>query len=291
MRNTRRAYLKLVGGTAAGSALLGSAVTGSAYSPEPSAGWEPADPSNYTAANRENDYDVRWIVVHVTEGSYEGAISWFQNPDADASSEYVLRNSDGEITQMVETENYAWHAGNAGYNRRSVGLEHEGYVGETTFTDDLYRSSARIVRRLADEFDVPLYRPEGIAPCDSTAGYGGIIGHDQVPNPNDCSRGGGASGHTDPGSTWDWDRYLSFVQGTTLGARFEAGEDVVVTVDVNVRSEPRIADNVVTAQPAGTVGTVRDGYETADGYTWWEIAYDDGTTGWAVDRYHASNAI
>ena len=35
----------------------------------------------------------------------------------------------------------AWHAGNWTYNTRSIGIEHEGYVGESGwFTDAMYRA-------------------------------------------------------------------------------------------------------------------------------------------------------
>ncbi len=90
--------------------------------------WVPADPSNYTSSSRPTSYPITKIIVHTTEGSYAGAISWFQNPSSNVSAHYVLRSSDGEATQMVCHKDIAWHAGNWYYNTRSIGLEHEGYV-------------------------------------------------------------------------------------------------------------------------------------------------------------------
>ena len=67
----------------------------------PGARWVPANSGNYTVANRPSSHPIRYIVIHVTQGSYAGAISWFQNPNSRVSAHYVLRSSDGEITQMA----------------------------------------------------------------------------------------------------------------------------------------------------------------------------------------------
>ncbi|WP_276279445.1 N-acetylmuramoyl-L-alanine amidase [Halorussus caseinilyticus] len=287
MVQSRRRFLKLAGSTAATGALIGASNSASAYSSQPNMRWEPADPSNYTEASRSPS-EMRWIIIHVTEGSYEGTISWFKDPDANVSTHYVIENdSNAEITKMLNRGDIGWHAGNGGYNDTSLGFEHEGYTDQTTFTDALYRSSAKVVRYLADKCNIPLTRPSGVAPCNPYDGIGGIIGHHQVPDPNDC----GYNSHTDPGSTWDWGTYMNYVQGTTLGARFSIGEGVVTTASVNVRSEPAIGDNVVHTNPVGEVGYVQDGYVTEDGYTWWKIEYNNGVTGWSVDRFHASDAI
>lgn len=292
---TRRRFLATAGtavGAGAGLAGLASQTErASAHTTEPSADWRPAAEGNYEPANREADYDVRWVIVHVTQGSYSGAINWFQNPDSGVSAHYVIRNADGARTKLLELDDVGYHAGNLGYNRTSIGLEHEGYVGETTFTDDLYVASAEVVRHVADRFDVPLVHPSGVAPCDEGSGIGGIVGHDQVPDPYDCSSGGGAGRHTDPGSTWNWDRYMDLIQGVDLGARFAVDERVSTTADLNVRDAPTLDGSVVGTAPLGTDATITDGYQIAEGYVWWKLEYDDGLVGWSVDRYLASNLL
>lgn len=151
--------------------------------------WVPASSSNYTVANRESDYAINYIIVHVTQGSYSGAISWFQNPSAKVSAHYVIRSSDGQITQMVREKDIAWHAGNWTYNTQSIGLEHEGYVSTCSwFTDAMYRSSAALTRNIALKYGIPMDRSH-------------IIGHNEVP---------GAT-HTDPGSCWNWTYYMELV--------------------------------------------------------------------------------
>ncbi|MEU8272170.1 N-acetylmuramoyl-L-alanine amidase [Sphaerisporangium sp. NPDC049002] len=163
-----------------------------AASPDyPAASWVAASSSNYTASSRPTSYAIDRVVVHVTQGSYAGTISWFQNPSAQVSAHYVVRSSDGAVTQMVRDKDIAWHAGNWDYNTRSIGIEHEGYVSDASwFTDAMYRSSAALTRAICDNYGIPKDRSH-------------IIGHSQVP---------GAT-HTDPGAYWDWTKYMQYVTG------------------------------------------------------------------------------
>ena len=166
--------------------------------------WVAASSSNYTNSSR-SAADIDMVVVHTVQGSYSGCISWFQNSAASASAHYVVRSSDGEITQMVDEQDTAWHAGDWGTNQRSVGIEHEGYVDapETWYTDAMYRSSAALVKDICTR--------NGFS-CDRSH----VIAHSEVPG---CANegGGGASCHTDPGSGWDWDYFMGLVDGTGTG--------------------------------------------------------------------------
>ncbi|MEV4102320.1 N-acetylmuramoyl-L-alanine amidase [Nonomuraea sp. NPDC049649] len=157
----------------------------------PPAAWVAAHSSNYRASSRESSYNIDRIVIHVTQGSYAGTISWFQNPSSNVSAHYVIKSSNGAVTQMVRDKDVAWHAGNSSYNNRSIGIEHEGWVNDASwFTDAMYRSSAALARHLADKYGIPKNRT-------------GIIGHNQVP---------GAT-HTDPGPNWNWTTYMNYVTG------------------------------------------------------------------------------
>lgn len=173
--------------------------SGSTASGYPSVVWAPAAPQNYTVANRPNDDPINLIVIHVTESSYTAAINWFQNPSAQASAHYVIRSSDGQITQMVAEQNIAWHAGNWDVNTRSIGIEHEGYASDGSwFTDIMYRQSAALVRAICLRYGIPMDRQH-------------IIGHDEVPDPNNPGQYGGVDHHTDPGPYWDWNYYMQLV--------------------------------------------------------------------------------
>lgn len=174
--------------------------------------WVPAAPSNYTEANRPYDYPIRYVVIHTTEGSYTSALSWFQNPAAGVSAHYVIRASDGQITQAVSEKNIAWHAGDWTYNAQSIGIEHEGYVSNPSwYTDAMYRASAFLTRSICLKYGIPMDRAH-------------IIGHYEVP---------GVTNRTDPGPYWNWSYYMQLVTGTVwsttvdnlTSGRFTASSD------------------------------------------------------------------
>jgi hypothetical protein len=67
----------------------------------------------------------------------------------------------------------------------------------------------------------------------------------------------------------------------------EIGDTVQVTTDgsrLNLRQAPGTSQPVVTQLEPGTVLTVIDGPQEADGYTWWKLQGEAGT-GWAAGRY------
>ena len=155
---------------------------------------------NYDLANRQRDgQDIRYIVIHTTEVSYEGTIRIFSDPSRSASAHYLIRSSDGRVTKFVSPRHVAWHAGNWDYNMHSVGIEHEAYSaeGHAWFTDELYASSAALVRHLARRYNVPLDREH-------------IIGHDEVPGLTQARQ---PAMHWDPGPYWNWDRFMRMVRG------------------------------------------------------------------------------
>jgi hypothetical protein len=162
---------------------------------------DPGDYGNQDLADRPHDIRIQYIVIHDTEGSYAGTISEFQNPQAFVSAHYVIRSSDGAITQMVPTHNVAWHAGNWWLNMHSIGIEHEGVAidGASWYTEAMYRSSAALVRYLAARFHIPLDRQH-------------IIGHDNVVGP---TPGTVAGMHWDPGPYWDWNHYFDLLHAPT----------------------------------------------------------------------------
>jgi N-acetyl-anhydromuramyl-L-alanine amidase AmpD len=150
-----------------------------------------ASKKNFSAANRNKDLPIRYIVIHTTQGAYAGTINWFQNPKARVSAHYVVRSSDGKVTQMVLEKDIAWHAGSRTYNQQGIGIEHEGFVDDKSwYTDAMYKSSAAVTRALCLKYKIPMDRKH-------------IIGHYEVPKQR--------SNHTDPGKLWDWKKYMSYV--------------------------------------------------------------------------------
>lgn len=248
-------------GELAGAATLGGIGTLSTdYGP---AVWAPASTSNYTVADRPASHPIRYVVIHVTQGSYAGSISWFQNPAAKVSAHYTFRSSDGAVTQSVREKNIAWHAGNWTYNTQSIGIEHEGYVDNPAwFTDAMYRASAALTRTLTARYGIPVDRSH-------------IIGHVEVP---------GAT-HTDPGPNWNWTYYMQLVRGITgIGS----GTVSTPSSSLNVRSGPgtsyavvgSLADGATVSIYCQAVGTTVTGtYGTSN--IWNRI----GTNRYVSDAY------
>lgn len=186
-------------------------VSGSSGDYSGNANFVQAHSSNYTHQSRSAS-DIDMIVVHTAQGSYSGTAYWFADSRANASAHYVIRSSDGEVTQMVYEEDKAWHGGHGTTNSRSVGIELEGYIESpsTYYTDAMYGSLATLI--------VDISRRQGVA-LDRNH----IIGHNEVPG---CAYtgGGGASCHTDPGSGFDWDKLMSKVNGISGGGSSGSGD-------------------------------------------------------------------
>lgn len=159
---------------------------------KPNVQWVAAHANNFRAAQQgQPPRKIRYLVLHTVEGTYEGCIRWFQNPQSKVSAHYVISRS-GEITQMVRDEDIAFHAGNWKMNTLSLGIEHEGYAHkENQWTVAQMRASAALARWLCLRYRIPTNRRH-------------ILGHVEVPRP---------STHTDPGEFFDWDYYLFLVRG------------------------------------------------------------------------------
>ncbi|RLU83122.1 N-acetylmuramoyl-L-alanine amidase [Streptomyces griseocarneus] len=166
--------------------------------PAPYQKLEGADYGNHDVADRPHapSQKVRFIVIHDTEGSWDTTIKLIKDPTY-VSWNYTVRSTDGHIAQHVPTKDVAWHAGNWYMNSTSVGIEHEGFLAQpdSWYTEQMYRTSARLVAYLAEKLDIPLDRQH-------------ILGHDNVPGTTPSTIKGM---HTDPGPYWDWEHYFDLM--------------------------------------------------------------------------------
>jgi hypothetical protein len=174
--------------------------TSSDYGP---AEWVPASSANYSVANRPHDYQVNLIVIHDIEGSVDSAITAFQDPNRAGSAHYIVGQLGG-LWQMVAEKDIAWHAGNWDYNTGAIGIEHEGCALCNNYTAAEYRTSAQLSASICSRWGVPLDRSH-------------VIGHSEVPDPNNPGLYGGSEHHTDPGPYWDWTGYMSLAQSYAAG--------------------------------------------------------------------------
>ena len=172
----------------------------------PPALYVPASTSNYSS---RSGTAITAVTVHTVQGTYAGCISWFQNSSAGVSAHYVVRSSDGQITQMVLEADKAWHVKSA--NPYTIGIEHEGYVDNASwYTDAMYQASANLT--------IDICRDRTINPksCYNGASSSGIQtlpdsihikGHQHFP----------VQTHTDPGINWNWPKYYALINPSSCG--------------------------------------------------------------------------
>lgn len=155
------------------------------------------------------------IVLHVTEGYYEGAKSWLCNPDSGTSSHFVTAR-DGRYEQLVDLDKAAWCNGTSTdpnkkyyYNRStnalvrerktnanyySISIENEGFSykdGYGELSEPQYQTVLKICKELIAKYNIPVDREH-------------IVGHYEIApkeKPN-C-----------PGSKFQWDRLMSDLKG------------------------------------------------------------------------------
>ena len=186
---------------------------------------------NRSAAGRSKG-QVDRIVVHITEGGFDGSVRWLRDRRSRASAHFVVSQK-GEIVQLVSTSYAAWHAGERGMNARSVGIEHEGWAERAdSLTRVQYEQSARLAAHVANRFGIPIDRQH-------------IVGHNEVPHPTDPATLGGIDAHECPGPYWDWDLYLGLVRRYA-----ESGEQAIETAG---DADPRPAAPAPATIPAERV--------------------------------------
>jgi N-acetyl-anhydromuramyl-L-alanine amidase AmpD len=169
--------------------------------------WNPAASCNYSS---RSGTAISAVTIHDVEGTYSGCIGWFQNCNASVSAHYVLRSSDGQVTQMVLESNKAWHVGSE--NPYTIGLEHEGYVNQASwYTNAMYVGSANLVRDITQSgYGInPLrtYYGPGCSGSATQCGLGActkIKGHQMFPNQS----------HNDPGPNWNWAKYYLLINNS-----------------------------------------------------------------------------
>ena len=175
--------------------------------------WVATPTCNYSS---RNGTAISAVTIHTIQGTYAGAISWAQNCSAGVSYHYVVRSSDGQVTQMLLESDKGWHVGSE--NPYTIGIEHDGYVSDPSwYTTALYTASADLCRDITQS-------GYGINPLrtyfgDATTGInvlGGctkIKGHQHYPN----------NTHTDPGINWDWEEFYKLINNATSYVTYTGG--------------------------------------------------------------------
>ncbi|MER5750166.1 N-acetylmuramoyl-L-alanine amidase [Streptomyces sp. NPDC002088] len=197
------------------------------------------DYGNHDLGDRPASQSIKYIVIHDTEGTWDGVLNLVQDPTY-VSWNYTLRSTDGHIAQHVKAKDVAWHAGNWYVNAKSVGLEHEGFLAspDAWYTEAMYRSSARLVKYLAKKYDIPLDRQH-------------ILGHDNVPGP---TTGTVPGMHTDPGPYWDWRHYFELLDHPFKRTAGKSGGLVTILPDY-AANQPVYTGCVTSGEPCAAHGS------------------------------------
>ncbi len=163
--------------------------------------WNAAPSCNFSS---RSGTAVSAVTVHTIQGTYAGAISWSQNCSSNVSYHYVVRTSDGQVTQMVREYQKAWHVGSA--NPYTIGIEHDGYVSNpASYSTALYIASAGISRDVSQSgygiLPTRTFFGTATSGLNTLGACTRIKGHQHFPSQS----------HTDPGINWDWERYYKLI--------------------------------------------------------------------------------
>lgn len=162
----------------------------------------------YTSPNRTGGgliRPVKAIVIHATRSGQgprnwsddketSATVNWFLNSSSQVSSHWIV-NGAGEKIRMVPDADAAWHAGQ--HNPYAVGIELTQPLTDTPYTDGHYRSLVEVCKTYPG---VPVRFL-----AHFTNGGEGYTGHEN-------SAQGLASGKSDPGRQFDWNRFLEMMK-------------------------------------------------------------------------------
>ncbi len=137
------------------------------------------------------------ITDHITQGT--NSLAWLRgavggSSNRGSSATYLVAR-DGTKYQLVDELDTPWTDGNLAYNQWRITIEHEGFSGQP-LTPAQIEASAGLHRRIAERHGFPLDRAH-------------VIGHYQVPYPEDPGKFGGLGNHVGcPGPAYPWDQIL-----------------------------------------------------------------------------------
>src|SRR3990167_7555799 len=115
-----------------------------------------AHPNNFKKGR--DGQKIKYIIIHSIVGSAASAIATFKKPDRIASSHYIIAWN-GIVTQMVNDEDTAYHAGDWTTNTQSIGIEHDDQAQPNIKRPaELYTASASLVFNLCKKYKIPISR-------------------------------------------------------------------------------------------------------------------------------------
>ena len=173
---------------------------------------------------------VQFLVLGSAGTTYEQGIARMADPRGFTSAHYLVRASDGQVTQLVRPADVAWFAGSTAVNAASIGiaLDSVGGGGLARYSEPTYTSTAALVKYLAATYRIPLDRQH-------------VLGRDELP------AGAATRPVNDPGARWDWGHFFALLGAPLSGPSDDFGRAVAFV--------PSFADNTQPVQQCAVLGT------------------------------------
>lgn len=153
---------------------------------------------------RRPGWVIDTVVIHSMDGTLAGSRSWFRTAGRrPPTAAHYLVGRDGAVVRMVPEEKKAYHVKGAGWNDRSIGIEHEvrqtpwpgrGRFPLDDWTAPMLEASASLCAMICRKYGIPADRRH-------------IRGHSEIPGAD----------HHDPGPAFPWDAYLADVDARRRG--------------------------------------------------------------------------
>jgi uncharacterized lipoprotein YddW (UPF0748 family) len=176
---------------------------------------------------------IKYYFVHyIATGTYQGAINWFKDcaTPSNVSAHYVIRNNDGQVSQVVAENDRAWSQGVSSYNDLGIGVEHEVLATNLAMWDSepMLVSAANLCINVCNRRGIPKIRRVN-------NGDAGIYGHSDV-RVTDCPNLTAAR----------WTNFLTRVNSVNVAAPIlysiqNPGSGTTVTATWRANIEPALA--------------------------------------------------
>jgi len=115
---------------------------------------------NFLSPNfSERTEQIEYVILHFTELPFREAITKLCDKASEVSSHYLIKEN-GEIFQLVEDKNIAWHAGKSSWhgkeklNQNSVGIELDN-LGNKEFSKKQMNSCVKLCKELSSKYNIP----------------------------------------------------------------------------------------------------------------------------------------
>ena len=115
---------------------------------------------NFLSPNYNNrSQRLEYIIVHFTEMLFTDALEKLTDKASKVSAHYLIKE-DGEIYQLVDDSNIAWHAGKSSWygseslNQNSIGIELDN-LGNCEFKEDQILALIELSNFLVNKYNIP----------------------------------------------------------------------------------------------------------------------------------------